>query len=174
MTYEQLYREHRSKLIGLLISKMPIRADYKELAEDVVQDAFVAVHDKPIGRLPSAWIGGVAINRMKDIMKVDRRRSERHLAVMEDDIIPPPADYDKVEADRVRLELVRKLITDMFIQLTTREREIMGLRYIHDKQQRDIAYSLGISVDTVNVLLCRAKTKLRKLFLHQYKQLCTT
>jgi RNA polymerase sigma-70 factor (sigma-E family) len=150
-----LYAQHRLALVrmaALLVDSTPA-------AEDVVHDAFLALHRK-VGTIrdPQAALGYLrrsVLNGARDALR--RRRTVRaHLRVAEPDSAAP-ADESALLADEhaTLLAAVR--------QLPPRDQEVLLLRYWSELSEADIADTLGISRGTVKSTASRALDKLQKL-----------
>ncbi|GAA1751275.1 SigE family RNA polymerase sigma factor [Streptomonospora arabica] len=127
-------------------------------AEEVVQDAFVAMH--------GAW------RRLRDPNKalsylrqsvVNRARSVlRHRAVVEKHA--PKALPDAPSAEQGAMgELERAAVIDALRELPTRQREAIVLRYYGDLSEAQIADAMGISRGAVKSHTARGIAALRSV-----------
>jgi RNA polymerase sigma-70 factor (sigma-E family) len=149
---EELYAAHYRRLVRL--SVLLVRDP--ETAEEVVQDAFVAMH----GRWRSlrdpdralAYLRQVVVNRSRSVI---RRRvvAARHVPAPVPD--RPGADTDVVDVER------RTQVLDALRALPTRQREVVALRYYLDLSENQIAETLGISNGAVKSHASRAAAALR-------------
>ncbi|MFC3995484.1 SigE family RNA polymerase sigma factor [Nocardiopsis sediminis] len=150
----QLYSAHYRPLVRL--ATLLVR-DYAT-AEEVVQDAFVAMH--------GAW------RRLRDPNKalsylrqsvVNRARSVlRHRAVVEKHA--PKALPDAPSAEHGALgELERAAVIEAIRRLPTRQREAIVLRYYGDLSEAQIADSMGISRGAVKSHTARGIAALRSV-----------
>ena len=155
-----LYTSHYRSLVrmaALLLHDTPA-------AEDVVQDAFVAMH--------ASW------RRLRDPDKalaylrqavVNRARSRlRHLKVVERKTPPPIAESARVagayvpSAEHGALNaLERQHVLAALRGLPHRQREVLVLRYYADLTEADIADALGISRGAVKSHASRGMAALR-------------
>jgi RNA polymerase sigma-70 factor (sigma-E family) len=131
---------------------------YVQTAEEVVQDAFEAMH--------LAW------RRLRDSEKalsylrqaiVNRARSVlRHRKVVEMHA-PKPAP-DEQSAEHAALTLIeRSAVTSALRTLPVRQREAVVLRYYGDFSEADIAKAMGISRGAVKSHTARAMAALRTI-----------
>ena len=135
---EQLYAAHWRPLVRL--SVLLVRD--QGMAEEVVQDAFVAVHgkwgslrdpDRALAYLRRAVVNG-SRSRLRHL-KVVRAHAERQ---------PPPGAVRG--ADEAALETERRAaVLDALEALPRRQREVIALRYYVDLSEAEIADALGIS-----------------------------
>jgi RNA polymerase sigma-70 factor (sigma-E family) len=128
-------------------------------AEDVVQDAFFALH-KHAGSLrdPNAAVGYLRTSVVNLSRSVIRRRqvARRHLKVAEPEATPGADEYAMVnEEHRLTLEAVRAL--------PRRQREVLILRYWSGLSERDIAAALGISPGSVKSSASRGIAALQQI-----------
>jgi RNA polymerase sigma-70 factor (sigma-E family) len=119
-------------------------------AEDIVQDAFVALYRRwPDVDEPGAWLRRVVANRSTSWLRrlvVARRHAWRQLG---HDVVQPPAPEDGA----VRTALAR---------LSARQRAAVVLRFYLDLPEAEIAATLGCRPGTVKSLLHRALRVLRE------------
>ena len=125
-------------------------------AEEVVQDAFIAMHD--------AW------DRLRDTDKalaymrqavVNRSRSVlRHRAVVEKNPQKPAPDMPSAEAGALTL-LERSAVVAALRHLPERQREALVLRYYADLSEAEIAAAMHISRGAVKSHTSRGMTALR-------------
>jgi RNA polymerase sigma-70 factor (sigma-E family) len=149
---EELYAAQYRSLVRL--SVLLVRD--VETAEEVVQDAFVAMH----GRWPSlrepdkalAYLRQVVVNRSRSVLR--HRGVRARLA-------PPPGD-SHVEDGAVAAEQ-RSTVLDALRSLPERQREVLALRYFLDLTEADIARTLGISRGAVKTHASRGVAALRTL-----------
>jgi RNA polymerase sigma-70 factor (sigma-E family) len=136
----------------------------QETAEEVVQDAFVALHGKWRGlrdpHLGLAYLRQSVVNRSRSVLR-HRVVEVRHLttAVREAEAVPslPGAD------DAVVRRAARATVLDALQQLSTRQREVLVLRYYVDLDEAGIADALGISRGAVKSHASRGAAALRTL-----------
>ena len=148
----ELYVQHYRALVRLaamLVRDMPT-------AEEVVQDAFVAMHD--------GW------HRLKDTEKalaylrqavVNKSRSVlRHRMVVEKNLQDAPPDMPSAEHGAFVL-LERSAVIAALRELPGRQREAIVLRYYADLSEAEIAATMGISRGAVKSHTARGMTALR-------------
>ncbi len=147
-----MYRAHYRSLVrmaGLLVGD-------PGTAEDVVQDAFVAMH--------SAW------RRLRDSDKalpylrqsvVNRARSVlRHRGVAQRHVPQPAPDMPSAEYGAFAL-LERSAVVEALASLPLRQREVMVLKFYADLSEADIAAAMGISPGSVKSHASRGMAALR-------------
>ncbi|WP_295693229.1 SigE family RNA polymerase sigma factor [Lapillicoccus sp.] len=158
---ETLYAAHRLALVRLAV----LLVDDVAIAEDVVQDAFIALH-RGQSRIkdPGAALGYLRVSVVNGARSTLRRR--RTVRSFLSRAIAPP---DAAPADR---DLMRRETGSAVFRavqaLPDRQREVLVLRYWSDLSQRQIAEALGISEGTVKSTASRALDKLEKI-LEEYR-----
>lgn len=149
-----LYAEHRLGLVRMAV----LLVDGTPAAEDVVHDAFLALHRK-LGAIRDpqaalAYLRRSVLNGARDALR--RRRTVRaHLRVAEPDV-GAAADEPALLADE-HASLLAAVRT-----LPARDQEVLLLRYWSELSEADIAATLGISRGTVKSTASRALDKLQK------------
>ena len=157
MAVEELYAVHYRRLVRL--SVLLVRD--VETAEEVVQDAFVAMH----GRwrrlrdpdLALAYLRQAVVNRSRSVLRhrgVRARHADAERAVVRD---LPGADEAALVTER------RGTLLDALRTLPERQREVLALRYYLDLSEAEIASTLGISRGAVKSHASRGVAALRTL-----------
>jgi RNA polymerase sigma-70 factor (sigma-E family) len=151
---EQLYAAHWRRLVRLSVLLVHDQA----VAEDVVQDAFVAMHGK-WSRLRDpdkalAYLRQAVVNRSRSALR-HRVVVERHArsATVGDATVAGPS-VGGARRDAVRSALLR---------LSDRQREVLVLRHYLDWSEAQIADALGISPGAVKTHAQRGSAALREL-----------
>ena len=148
-----LYRAQRLPLLRLAV----LLTDDRGTAEDVVQDAFLALQRRWHAVDPAAAAGYLRTSVVNGVRSLHRRRlvARRHLhAATPEDV--PPADLALLLTEDQR-EVVTALRT-----LPRRQREVLVLRYWSDLSEAEIADTLGIARGTVKSSASRALASLQK------------
>lgn len=130
-------------------------------AEEVVQDAFVAMHGKwrrlrePDKAL--AYLRQAVVNGSRSVLR-RRTTAARHLAREARAPLPtmPPADDEAMARER------RAAVLDALALLPRRQREVLALRYYLDLSEAEIATTLGISRGAVKSHASRGSAALRQ------------
>jgi RNA polymerase sigma-70 factor (sigma-E family) len=155
---EELYAAHYRQLVRLSVLLVRDVAT----AEEVVQDAFVAMHGRWRGlREPDkalAYLRQAVVNRSRSVLR-HRGVRERYAATHEAPHLTdaPAADEPVLLTDR------RTRVLDALRALPARQREVLALRYYLDLSEADIAAVLGISRGAVKSHASRGAAALRPL-----------
>ena len=135
-------------------------------AEDVVQDAFVAMHgswsrlrdtDKAVAYLRQAVVNR-SRSRLRHLKVVDRKASA---------LLPADASASMPSAEYGALaRLDRESVMRALRSLPQRQREVLVLRYYADLSEAQIADVMGISTGAVKSHASRAMSALRNRLEH--------
>ena len=154
MNIRALFERHYPSLVWFLHGRLGDR----DLAEDLAQEAFVRLIDKP-PRAPDSWLYVVAGNLARDAQRGELRRS-RHLAVVRaegggagDAVDPAPS----AEAAMCRAE-ESELVRETLALLPERDAALLVMR-ADDVSYREIAAAIGVSPTSVGPLLARAQQR---------------
>jgi RNA polymerase sigma-70 factor (sigma-E family) len=150
----ELYAAHWRRLVRLSV----LLVHDQGLAEEITQDAFVALHGR-WSRLrdPSAalaYLRQSVVNRSRSALRhrkvVDRHNARERLPE------PAPSADVAVDAGARRTAVLAGLQV-----LPRRQREVLALRYYLDLSEADIAATLGISQGAVKSHASRGSAALR-------------
>jgi RNA polymerase sigma-70 factor (sigma-E family) len=153
---EQLYAAHWRALVRLAV----LLVRDVGTAEEVTQDAFVAVHarwsrlrdpDKAL-----AYLRQAVVNRSRSALR-HRAVVERHANRRTAPLVEAGADQAALATDR------RAAVLDALRELPQRQREVLALRYYLDLSEAQIADTLGISRGAVKSHASRGSATLRTL-----------
>jgi RNA polymerase sigma-70 factor (ECF subfamily) len=149
-----LFERHYPSLVWFLHGRLGDR----DLAEDLAQEAFVRLIDKP-PREPDAWLYVVAGNLARDAQRGELRRS-RHLAIVDEAVDgsgeaadpSPGADVSMCSAEE------SALVHETLALLSERDAALLVMR-ADDVSYREIAAAVGVSPTSVGPLLARAQQR---------------
>lgn len=154
---ETLYRTHWDALVRLAV----LLTGETGAAEEVVQDAFVALHrrwsriedhDRAAGYLRRSVVNGCrSLLRHRTVVDRELRRARRDLEQHE------PADAAVLRQAR------RDTVLAALGSLPRRQREVLVLRHYLDLSEREIAETLGVSRGAVKTHASRGAAALRDL-----------
>lgn len=153
---EQLYAAHWRRLVRLSV----LLVHDQGVAEEVVQDAFVALHGRwrrlrdPDKAL--AYLRQSVVNKSRSALR-HRVVVERHLASQR--LVEPLPGADETTVARARRATVLSALGD----LPARQREVLALRYYLELSETEIAEALGISRGAVKSHASRGAATLRGL-----------
>jgi len=153
----ELYATHYPALVRLAV--MLVRDT--PTAEEVVQDAFIAMHDG-WERLRDteralAYMRQAVVNRSRSVL--------RHRMVVEKNQQKPPPDMPSAEHGALTL-LERSAVIAALRGLPARQREAIVLRYYADLSEAEIAAAMRISRGAVKSHTSRGMAALRTALQH--------
>ena len=148
-----LFRTHRLAMVRLAV----LLLDDRESAEDVVQDAFAALHHRwPSLHSEQAAVGYLrtsVVNGARSALR-KRRTVRGYLRSVDDPGHARAADAAVLLADEHRRLL------DALATLPDRQREVIVLRYWGELSEAEVASTLGISVGAVKSSASRGRDAL--------------
>ena len=150
---DELYRERRLPLVRLAV----LMVDDLPTAEDIVQDVFTRLHRRHGTALeavddPNAYLVSAVMNAARSALR--RRRIARAY-------LPPRPDPAPAAEDEALLAAGDREVIRALNRLTTRQRQVIVLRYWSGFSEREIAGTLRITAGTVKSTAHRALTLLR-------------
>ena len=148
-----LFRSHRLDMVRLAV----LLVDDRHTAEDVVQDAFAALHRRwPTLRseqAATAYLRTSVINGARSALR-KRRTVRSYLRSVDEPQPAESADTPALLADEHRTVLAA------LATLPQRQREVIVLRYWGELSEAEIANTLGISIGTVKSSASRGRDAL--------------
>ena len=149
-----LYQEHALALLKLAV----LMTGDQEAAEDVVQDAFLALYRRwPSLRDTSSAVGYLRSTVLNGCRMIHRVRHRRRGVVLD-----PPAPAASAEAEAMIGEAHREVLTALR-RLPPRQREAVVLRYHLDMSEQQAAEAMGVSRGTVKSATSRGIAALARM-----------
>jgi RNA polymerase sigma-70 factor (sigma-E family) len=149
-----LYQEHAVALVKLAI----LMTGDQVTAEDVVQDAFLALYRRwPSLRDTGSALGYLRSSVLNGCRMIHRVRHRRQGVVLD-----PPAPADSAEAEAMLGEAHREVLL-VLRQLPPRQREAVVLRYYLDMTEQQAAEAMGVGRGTVKSATSRGIAALARL-----------
>jgi RNA polymerase sigma-70 factor, ECF subfamily len=149
-----------------LISLFARKLGDRELAEDLVNQAFVESLDKLAqqqiadpGRF-SGFVYGVAFNLLRNHRRrMDNRRDNRASSIVLDNLPSNASLFDQL-VDESIAAATRRLVTELPI---ARDREVVRRFYLEEQGKVEICKDLGLSALHFDKIVFRARRRLRRL-----------
>lgn len=152
--FEELYRQHSTRLFNLAWRMCGTRAD----AEDVLQEIFLLAYRKlPEFRGDSTvgtWLYRLAMNRCLDHLKSRQARASSAMTPLDEETMPGPRLVGDGGLERLDLERA-------IARLPDGARAAFVLHDVEGFQHHEIADILGISEGTSKSQVHKARLKLR-------------
>jgi RNA polymerase sigma-70 factor (ECF subfamily) len=150
-----LYREHYDLVFRTAFRVTGSAVD----AEDVLQTVFLRLSrredDLDLSPSPGAYLRRAAVNAALDVV---RGRSRDRSVALEDVTLAGAERADALHESREIQDAVRRAVA----RLNPKSAELFILRYFEGNSNDEIARTLGMSKMVVNVLLHRARIRVRK------------
>jgi RNA polymerase sigma-70 factor, ECF subfamily len=154
--FEELYRQHSTRLFNLAWRMCGTRAD----AEDLLQEIFLLAHRKlPEFRGDSAvgtWLYRLAMNRCLDHLKSRQGRESGSTTALDEEVLQGPSRQQ--DGGVKRLDLERAIA-----RLPEGARAAFILHDVEGFQHAEVANILGITEGTSKSQVHKARMKLRAL-----------
>jgi RNA polymerase sigma-70 factor, ECF subfamily len=158
-SFEAMYQTAFPKVYGYMRCQVPCADTAQELVSRVFFKAYRHWQRAPPEPAAIQWVFRIARNTLIDYWRTDKRRATANLPI--DDVntlrassIDPEADYQS----RQRRSDVIRAIAD----LPEGDRELLSLKFIAHRTNREIAVVLEISEAAVSMRLLRALRRLRR------------
>ena len=151
LTLEDLYRQHRMRLVRLAI----LLVDDVASAEDVVQEAFAGLYRNWSGLRDTAaaigYLRTAVVNGSRSMLR--RRRTARAY-------VPPDPGTARSAESLAMMGAEHRAVVAALHDLPPRQREVLVLRYYGGLSEAEIAEATGLSKGTVKSTASRAVAKL--------------
>ncbi|HHY41010.1 MAG TPA: RNA polymerase sigma factor [Syntrophaceticus sp.] len=147
----------------------------KEEAEDIVQESFIKCYqslDKyDQGRPFTPWLyriaSNLALTRVRQLKKQRLIPWETASSQLADrNAVNPAASLEAVE--------IKQEVSSYLAKLKPLDQLVIILRYYQDLNYDEIAYILDTTRNNVEVRLCRARQRLRQIWVKQEVKKCST
>ena len=156
-SFESVFLHHWQTVYAVLFRLVGTR----EEAEDLAQEVFIRLYQKPLPAERSHNVGGwlyrVATNLGFNALRAKRRRLVRESLPPDPAAEPLPLDRALAEEDRLE---VRRALAD----LSERQQACLVLKY-QGFSYAEIADSLGVNPSSVGTILARAEAEFRRHYL---------
>ncbi|MDR7306386.1 RNA polymerase sigma factor [Rhodoferax saidenbachensis] len=157
-----LYDQCAGKLYGLALRVVTRR----ELAEDVLQEAFLSIWRSAADYRaslspPMAWLGLIVRSRALDMLR--RRAADRsHLTQELDDTLSDTLEGDAPNPmDTAQASEQAWALHQCLGKLESKQREVVSLAYVRDLSHSELAQQLSLPLGTVKTWIRRGLDQLR-------------
>lgn len=160
--YNLLLKNYKHKIYSYCYFMLRNKMD----AEDVSQEVFIKIwsHLDDFNVLAAnGWIMKTAHNACLDQLRKRSRELNRSVSIDDEfaeNFMSAESDTNPAETASAR-ELEKKLEAAV-LNLPEKLKSVFVLRQVHDMKYKDIAKTLGITIDDVKVTLLRARKKLQE------------
>jgi RNA polymerase sigma factor (sigma-70 family) len=155
MAFRSLYDASSPRLYGLALRILGRR----ELAEEVVQESFVAIwhhaseYESALSA-PMTWMTTIVRNRAFDLLRRADAGAIDHAA------LESLADLSLSPADKLQMSSEAQALADCMSALEEKHREVVGMAFFHDLSHSDVARKLALPLGTVKTWIRRSLVRL--------------
>ncbi|MFC5549077.1 sigma-70 family RNA polymerase sigma factor [Massilia aerilata] len=160
--FRTLYDTSSARLFGFALRIL--RKD--ELAEEALQDAFVAIWHAASSyqvhlSAPLTWMATIVRNKALDLRRRMHASMETELAPRDHDLVEALQDAAAGPQERVQLSQDALALAGCMEKLAGRQRQAIGMAYLHDLSHTEVAAQLGQPLGTVKTWIRRGLERLR-------------
>ena len=157
--FRALYDASSPRLYGLALRILGRR----ELAEEVVQESFVAIWHHAVDyqsalSAPMTWMTTIVRNRAFDLLR--RSRSEGLEDAADGEVLASLPDLAATPAERMQMSSEAQALADCMAALEEKHREVVGMAFFHDLSHSDVADKLTLPLGTVKTWIRRSLARL--------------
>jgi RNA polymerase sigma-70 factor (ECF subfamily) len=160
--FRTLYDATSGKLFGFALRIL--RKD--ELAEEALQDAFVSIwHAAPSYQLhlsaPLTWMAAIVRNKALDVYRRLPPKDENDVSLRDYDPVEALQDTAAGPQDLAELSRDAVALAGCMERLAGRQRQAIGMAYLHDLSHSEVAAQLSLPLGTVKTWIRRGLDRLR-------------
>ncbi len=161
LAFRKLYDATSSRLFGFALRIL--RKD--ELAEEALQDAFVSVWHAAAGyqlhlSAPLTWMAAIVRNKALDIHR-RQPKGEIDIALADYDPVASLQDTAAGPQELAGLSRDAAALAGCMEKLAGRQRQAIGMAYLHDLSHSEVAARLSLPLGTVKTWIRRGLDRLR-------------
>jgi RNA polymerase sigma-70 factor (ECF subfamily) len=155
-----LYEKYYKKIFLFILHRVGDKEQSADITAQVFLKALVNLENYSFRGLPfSSWLYRIAVNECNVFFRKNKRD---RLVVLEDEHVE--SLYDEMFGENVQEELRQKLPT-ILAKLKPDELQLIELRYLEERQFKEVAEILNISENYAKVRTYRILDKMKKLFI---------
>lgn len=157
--YKRLIERHQRQISKLMWRFSRDRVVHEELVQDVFVQVYMSMHTYKRKAPFKHWLNRIATRVGFGYWKMKSRQNRIATVSIE--------DYDQAEVkdgDSGSAEEVAEMLHNMLDKLPVRDRLVLTLRYLEQKNIEQTAELTGWSIPMVKVQTWRAKKKFKKLY----------
>ena len=159
--FHSLYEATSPRLYGLALRILGRR----ELAEEVVQESFVAIwhhageYDSALSA-PMTWMTTIVRNRAFDLLRRTRHEAAGDAGIRDDQAHEAMGALSLTPADMVQMSGEAQALADCMGALEEKHRQVVGMAFFHDLSHSDVAQKLTLPLGTVKTWIRRSLARL--------------
>jgi RNA polymerase sigma factor (sigma-70 family) len=159
--FRSLYDASSPRLYGLALRILGRR----ELAEEVLQDSFVAIWHSACsyeGALsaPMTWMTTIVRNKAFDLLRRTRHDIEIDGEPFDAAVLEALRDPQATPIESLQMSSDAKALASCMSALEERHRKVIGMAFFHDLSYTDVARQLVLPVGTVKTWIRRSLVRL--------------
>lgn len=161
--FHELIRPYERSVYLMALSLLHNEAE----AEDVAQEAFIKAY-RNLGRFRSesrfsTWLIAIALNEARARLRRKQPRLTDSIDDPDGSIVPAQlTDWREIPSETLERQEMRSLIRRALAALPLAYREVFVLRELEERNVKETAETLGITVASVKMRLHRARMMLQK------------
>jgi RNA polymerase sigma-70 factor (ECF subfamily) len=170
-SFKAFIKEHQDKVYNIVLN----RVQHTEDAEEITQDVFIAVFQKPEAfrgeAAVSTWLYRIAINKCIDHLRKKQRGKRWGFTGLFTSTVSNEAEEPKdflhpgiVSENREKANILFKAMK----QLSAKQHTAWVLSEIENMSYKEISEVMNVSVSSVESLLFRARQNLKKILAGMY------
>lgn len=159
--FRSLYDASSPRLYGLALRILGRR----ELAEEVVQESFVAVwhhageYDSALSA-PMTWMTTIVRNRAFDLLRRTRHETTGNAGILDRHALEALGALSITPADTIQMSGEAQALADCIGALEEKHRQVVGMAFFHDLSHSDVAQKLTLPLGTVKTWIRRSLARL--------------
>lgn len=159
--FRSLYEASSPRLYGLALRILGRR----ELAEEVVQESFVAIwhhaaeYESALSA-PMTWMTTIVRNRAFDILRRNRSEAAGDAQVLDSHALDAMGALSITLADTLQMSGEAQALADCLAALEEKHRQVVGMAFFHDLSHSDVAHKLTLPLGTVKTWIRRSLARL--------------
>ena len=161
----ELYASYKTRLIYFAMRFLKSQ----EYAEDIFQDTFALIWQSRRFINPNASFSSYLYTIVRNRV-LNQLRDLEHQGKLREQILAQAVDYTDDTRERILVNDLHSLIMSGMQQLTERQREIFRMSREEQMSHREIAETLGISVNTVQEHIS-SSLRILRTYLRKYSSL---
>ena len=160
--FRALYDATSAKLFGFALRIL----NKKELAEEALQDGFVAIWNNAASyqahlAAPMTWMATIVRNKAFDVL----RRGDAHVEIDADqfdkEVMHALQDNQATPIDALQMSDDAKALAHCMATLEGAHRQVVALAYYHDLSHSEVASQMALPIGTVKTWIRRSLERLR-------------
>ena len=161
--FRALYDATSAKLFGFALRILQKR----ELAEEALQDTFVAVWNNAASyqselAAPMTWLSTIVRNKAFDILRRSDSAVEIDGAQFDSEVMNALQDPQATPIEALQMSGDAKALAVCMAALKGPQRQVVGLAFYHDLSHSEVAQHMAMPIGTVKTWIRRSLERLKK------------